>query len=88
MEDSGAYVLCDFGSATAKQLNPQTHGVQQVEDELKRSAPPPPPQSLAPFPLLTLCPVAASGTPQSPIVPPKWWTCTATKASPPKRTFG
>ena len=36
MEDDGTYVLCDFGSATAKNLNPKTHGVQQIEDELKR----------------------------------------------------
>ena len=36
MEDNGTYVLCDFGSATAKNLNPKVHGVQQVEDELKR----------------------------------------------------
>ena len=36
MEDNGTFVLCDFGSATAKCLNPQQHGVQQVEDELKK----------------------------------------------------
>ncbi len=36
MEDSGTYVLCDFGSATAKFHNPQTHGVGQVEEELKK----------------------------------------------------
>ncbi|CAH1794694.1 unnamed protein product [Owenia fusiformis] len=33
-EDSGNYVLCDFGSATAKQLNPDKYGVKQVEDEI------------------------------------------------------
>ena len=36
MEDSGTYVLCDFGSATAKCHNPQQHGVGQVEEELKK----------------------------------------------------
>ena len=36
MEDNGNYVLCDFGSATPRFLNPQTNGVQQVEDELKK----------------------------------------------------
>ena len=36
MEDNGTYVLCDFGSATAKFLTPQTHGVGQVEEELKK----------------------------------------------------
>lgn len=30
------YVLCDFGSASAKILNPQTQGVSVVEDEIKR----------------------------------------------------
>ncbi|XP_029634037.1 BMP-2-inducible protein kinase isoform X2 [Octopus sinensis] len=35
-EDSGNYVLCDFGSATAKFLNPVQHGVAQVEEEIRR----------------------------------------------------
>ena len=35
-EDSGAYVLCDFGSATAKFLTPQQYGVAQVEEELNK----------------------------------------------------
>ncbi|GAB1599811.1 BMP-2-inducible protein kinase-like isoform X1 [Argonauta hians] len=35
-EDSGNYVLCDFGSATAKFLNPIQHGVAQVEEEIRR----------------------------------------------------
>ncbi|XP_034944817.1 AP2-associated protein kinase 1 isoform X3 [Chelonus insularis] len=34
--DSGQYVLCDFGSATAKVLNPTIHGVTIVEDEIKK----------------------------------------------------
>ncbi|CAD5113895.1 DgyrCDS3054 [Dimorphilus gyrociliatus] len=33
---TGNYVLCDFGSATARKLNPGKHGVQNVEDELKK----------------------------------------------------
>lgn len=33
---TGNYVLCDFGSATARKLNPSKHGVQNVEDELKK----------------------------------------------------
>lgn len=32
--DSGNYVLCDFGSATAKSLNPQAQGVAPVEEEI------------------------------------------------------
>ncbi|ELU02272.1 hypothetical protein CAPTEDRAFT_227866 [Capitella teleta] len=36
VDETGTYVLCDFGSATAKCLNATIHGVQQVEDELKR----------------------------------------------------
>ena len=32
----GAYILCDFGSATAKILNPLVQGVTQVEEEIKR----------------------------------------------------
>ena len=36
MQDSGVYVLCDFGSATAKFFNGKTHGIQQIEDELKK----------------------------------------------------
>ena len=36
MQDSGTYVLCDFGSATAKMYDPQKHKMAQVEDELKR----------------------------------------------------
>lgn len=34
--DNGDYVLCDFGSATGKVLNPKTHGVQMVEEEIKK----------------------------------------------------
>nr|XP_012135003.1 PREDICTED: uncharacterized protein LOC100882026 isoform X2 [Megachile rotundata] len=34
--DTGHYVLCDFGSATAKILNPSIHGVAMVEEEIKK----------------------------------------------------
>ena len=34
--EKGRYVLCDFGSATAKVLNPKVQGVTQVEEEIKR----------------------------------------------------
>ncbi len=34
--ESGAYVLCDFGSATAKVLNPKLQGIGAVEEEIKR----------------------------------------------------
>ena len=34
--DSGHYILCDFGSATAKVLNPGTMGVPVVEEEIKK----------------------------------------------------
>lgn len=34
--DSGHYVLCDFGSATGKVLNPQVQGVSAVEEEIKK----------------------------------------------------
>nr|XP_033819441.1 BMP-2-inducible protein kinase isoform X2 [Geotrypetes seraphini] len=36
LNDSGNYVLCDFGSATNKFLNPQKDGVNIVEDEIKK----------------------------------------------------
>ncbi|KAG1676273.1 AP2-associated protein kinase 1 [Nymphon striatum] len=36
VSDSGDYVLCDFGSATAKVLNPATQGVTAVEEEIKK----------------------------------------------------
>lgn len=36
LNDSGNYVLCDFGSATGKVLNPLQHGVPAVEEEIKR----------------------------------------------------
>ncbi|KAG8229576.1 hypothetical protein J437_LFUL009558 [Ladona fulva] len=36
LSDNGNYVLCDFGSATGKVLNPQVHGVAAVEDEIKK----------------------------------------------------
>lgn len=35
-DDEGTYLLCDFGSATAKFINPMQAGVQQVEDELAK----------------------------------------------------
>ena len=34
--DKGAYILCDFGSATAKVLNPDVQGIVPVEEEIKR----------------------------------------------------
>ncbi|KAK2582001.1 hypothetical protein KPH14_002434 [Odynerus spinipes] len=34
--DSGNYVLCDFGSATAKVLNPSIQGAAVVEEEIKK----------------------------------------------------
>ncbi|KDR18287.1 AP2-associated protein kinase 1 [Zootermopsis nevadensis] len=34
--DSGHYMLCDFGSATGKVLNPQVQGVSPVEEEIKK----------------------------------------------------
>lgn len=34
--DNGDFVLCDFGSATGKILNPKTHGVAMVEEEIKK----------------------------------------------------
>ncbi|XP_060520244.1 uncharacterized protein LOC132698277 [Cylas formicarius] len=34
--DNGNYVLCDFGSATARVLNPTDKGVAVVEEEIKR----------------------------------------------------
>ena len=34
--DSGNYVLCDFGSATAKILDPSRQGVVAVEEEIRK----------------------------------------------------
>ncbi|XP_019844765.2 uncharacterized protein LOC105223106, partial [Bactrocera dorsalis] len=34
--DAGNFVLCDFGSATGKVLNPQQHGVTLVEEEIQK----------------------------------------------------
>ncbi|KYB28782.1 AP2-associated protein kinase 1-like Protein [Tribolium castaneum] len=34
--ENGNYVICDFGSATAKVLNPADKGVAPVEEEIKR----------------------------------------------------
>ncbi|XP_023247069.1 uncharacterized protein LOC106642952 [Copidosoma floridanum] len=36
LADSGNYVLCDFGSATGKVLNPSVHGASVVEEEIKK----------------------------------------------------
>uniref|UniRef100_A0A8C8RKI8 non-specific serine/threonine protein kinase n=1 Tax=Pelusios castaneus TaxID=367368 RepID=A0A8C8RKI8_9SAUR len=36
LNDNGNYVLCDFGSATNKYLNPQKDGVNIVEEEIKK----------------------------------------------------
>lgn len=34
--ENGNYVICDFGSATGRILNPSTHGASMVEEEIKR----------------------------------------------------
>lgn len=34
--DAGNFVLCDFGSATARVLNPNTHGITAVEEEIQK----------------------------------------------------
>jgi AP2-associated kinase len=34
--DKGHYILCDFGSATAKVLDPGVHGVTFVDEEIKK----------------------------------------------------
>ncbi|XP_037088378.1 AP2-associated protein kinase 1-like [Pollicipes pollicipes] len=36
LSDDGKFVLCDFGSATAKVLNPASGGVPAVEEEIKK----------------------------------------------------
>ncbi|XP_029456172.1 BMP-2-inducible protein kinase isoform X2 [Rhinatrema bivittatum] len=36
LNDNGNYVLCDFGSATNKFLNPQKDGVNSVEEDVKK----------------------------------------------------
>lgn len=36
LHDRGHYVLCDFGSATNRFQNPQTEGVPQVDEEIKK----------------------------------------------------
>jgi len=36
MDDSGTYVLCDFGSATSRFLNPQKQSIKDIEEELQR----------------------------------------------------
>ncbi|XP_031705089.1 AP2-associated protein kinase 1-like isoform X4 [Anarrhichthys ocellatus] len=36
LHDRGHYVLCDFGSATDRFQNPQTEGVADVEEEIKK----------------------------------------------------
>uniref|UniRef100_A0A0C9R9B2 AAK1_0 protein n=2 Tax=Fopius arisanus TaxID=64838 RepID=A0A0C9R9B2_9HYME len=36
LADSGHYVLCDFGSATGKVLNPSIQGAAGVEEEIKK----------------------------------------------------
>lgn len=35
--DNGDFVLCDFGSATARVLNPKSHGISNVEKEIGKS---------------------------------------------------
>ena len=34
--DKGQFILCDFGSATARVLDPNTHGIQFVDEEIKK----------------------------------------------------
>ena len=34
--DNGNYVLCDFGSATAKVLDPSKQGIVLVEEEIRK----------------------------------------------------
>ncbi|KAL5281342.1 BMP2K family protein [Megaselia abdita] len=36
LTDEGHYVLCDFGSATSRVLNPEKHGVVFVEEEIQK----------------------------------------------------
>lgn len=36
MGENGNYVICDFGSATGRVLNPSNHGATAVEEEIKR----------------------------------------------------
>ncbi|TNN55587.1 AP2-associated protein kinase 1 [Liparis tanakae] len=36
LHDRGHYVLCDFGSATNRFQNPQTEGIADVEEEIKK----------------------------------------------------
>uniref|UniRef100_A0A2M3ZHI5 Putative catalytic domain of cyclin g-associated kinase-like protein n=1 Tax=Anopheles braziliensis TaxID=58242 RepID=A0A2M3ZHI5_9DIPT len=36
LSDQGHYVLCDFGSATGRILNPNTHGRTMVEEEIQK----------------------------------------------------
>lgn len=36
MAESGDYVLCDFGSATGRILDPVKHGVSCVQEEIEK----------------------------------------------------
>jgi len=36
MDENSTYVLCDFGSATAKFWNPKKHSVKDIDEELSR----------------------------------------------------
>lgn len=36
VDDKGDFILCDFGSATGKVLNPKVHGVSVVEEEIQK----------------------------------------------------
>lgn len=36
MGENGNYVICDFGSATGRILNPSNQGATAVEEEIKR----------------------------------------------------
>lgn len=36
ISDEGYYVLCDFGSATARILDKEQHDIKQIEDEIQK----------------------------------------------------
>lgn len=36
VSEDGHYVLCDFGSATAKVLLPGQQNIQQIEEEIRK----------------------------------------------------
>jgi len=36
ISEEGQYVLCDFGSATARVLDKDQHDIKQIEDEIQK----------------------------------------------------